>query len=75
MYTLQPKDDSDLLLMTLLDKKTAGAAGMVETWVIIPAILNSISNNIALKDVLKADYGWTKGQGPASYYQRTVVVS
>lgn len=75
VYTLQPKDDSDLLLMTLLDKKTAGVAGMVETWVIIPAILNSISNNIALKDVLKADYGWTKGQGPASYYQRTVVVS
>lgn len=73
-YTLQAKDDSDLIFMTLLDKNMT-AAGQIETWIIIPAILNSISNNVALKDVLKADYGWTKGQGPASYYQRTIVVS
>ena len=26
----------------------------------------------ALKDVLKGDYGWTKGEGPASLYLRTI---
>lgn len=74
-YTLTSKDDSDLLLMTLLNKDAIDTADKVEIWLIVPAILNSIANNIALKDVDKADYGWTKGQGPASFYQRTVVVS
>jgi hypothetical protein len=75
VYTVNAKDDSDILLMTLLNKDASGVAGKVENWLIIPAILNSVGNNIALKDVFKADYGWTKGQGPASYYLRTVVTS
>jgi hypothetical protein len=74
-YTITSKDDSDLLLMILLNKDASGVSGKFENWLIVPAILNSISNNIALKDVFKADYGWTKGQGPASYYIREVVTS
>lgn len=69
-YTFSAKDDSDLLTMTLLNSDSI-AAGKKQTWYIIPIILNSISNNIALKDVLKADYGWTKGQGPAEVYKLT----
>ena len=72
VYTLTAKDDSDILLMILLNKSALDEDTMVENWLITPAILNSISNNIALKDVLKADYGWTKGQGPAMFYKRTV---
>jgi hypothetical protein len=71
-YTVTAKDDSDILMMILLNKNALGVDTMVENWLICPAILNSISNNIALKDVLKADYGWTKGNGPASLYMRTV---
>lgn len=74
-YTFRPKDDSDLLLMMLLNKDARGVDGKVENWFIVPFILNSASNNIALKDVFKADYGWTKGQGPAQVYTRKVVTS
>lgn len=70
-YVLTAKDDSDLILMILLNKN-ATTEGQVQNWLIVPAILNSISNNVPLKDVLKGDYGWTKGQGPASIYQRTI---
>jgi hypothetical protein len=72
VYTLTEKDDSDILAMILLSKNALDADSMVENWMITPMILNSISNNIALKDVLKGDYGWTKGQGPAMLYMRTV---
>ncbi len=58
--------------MILANKDASSVVGQVENWWIIPAILNSISNNIALKDVDKADYGWTKGEGPACVYQRTI---
>ncbi len=72
VYTVTSKDDSDLLLMILVNKDALNEGDMVENWYIVPAILNSISNNFALKDVDKADYAWTKGEGPASIYQRTV---
>jgi hypothetical protein len=70
-YSVTEKDDTDLLLFILMNKGNLTAEGKVTNWLIVPAILNSISNNIALKDVLKADYGWTKGQGPAQVYMRT----
>ena len=69
-YTITAKDDDDLILMILMNQDATGETGKIENWLITPAILNSVSNNIALKDVLKADYGWTKGQGPASVYTR-----
>lgn len=70
-YTQTEKDDTDLLLQILLNKD-AVAVGQVENWLITPAILSSAATNVALKDVDKADYSWTKGQGPASIYLRTV---
>ena len=74
-YALTAKNDEDLLMMILLNEDTLEEVGMVENWLLIPIILNSISQNIALKDVLKADYGWTKGEGPAEFYSRTVATS
>lgn len=71
-YTLTSKDDSDLLLFILMNKGSVDTLGKVLNYMIVPAILNSISNNFALKDVLKADYAWTKGQGPAQVYMRTI---
>lgn len=74
-YTLTDKDDSDIILMILLNKDALNSGGYVENWIITPAILNSVSSPIALKDAQKADYSWTKGQGPASIYIRTVPAS
>ena len=74
-YKLTSKDDSDLLLFILLNKDSDAVVGKITNWLITPAILNSISTPIALKDVQKADYGWTKGQGPAQYYTREEVAA
>lgn len=74
-YTVSSKDDDDLILMILMNKDALNEGGYVENWIITPAILNGITQNVALKDVLKGDYSWTKGQGPASIYVRTVPAS
>lgn len=74
-YTISAKDDSDLILMILLNKNQLDAGGYVENWIITSAILTSVSQNIPLKDVEKADYSWVKGEDPASIYVRTVPAS
>ena len=70
VYTYTAKNDSDLLLHFLLNKDEIGGDGKVLNFLIIPIILSSITMNIALKDVQKGDYAWSKGQGPAQYYKR-----
>jgi hypothetical protein len=72
-YTLTSKNDDDLLLMILLNKDSIDQVGEIENWIITPAVLSGISQNIPLKDALKGDYSWSKGQGPASIYKKTVV--
>lgn len=75
VYTLTEKNDEDILMMILLNSKASGVDGKVENWLITPAILTSTTMNVALKDVFKADYAWTKGDGPASIYLRTIPVA
>jgi len=75
-YTLNTMNSDDLLLMILMNSKNAATGGIVSNWLITPAILTGNSMPIAMKDVLKADYSWSKGQGPAAIYTRmTPVVS
>jgi hypothetical protein len=69
-YTLTEKDDSDLLLFILQNKNSLNVRGKVAVFLIVPIILNSISGAFDLKDSQKADYSWTKGQGPAQIYRR-----
>lgn len=68
-YTMTPQDSSDILMMILMNSRNI-AAGIVENWIITPAVLTGNSMPIAMKDVMKADYSWSKGQGPASIYTR-----
>lgn len=70
VYTYTAKNDTDLLFFFLLNKDEIGGDGKVLNYLIIPVILSSITMNIALKDVQKGDYAWSKGQGPAIYYKR-----
>jgi len=71
-YVQTDKNDDEVLLMILLNSTNADVDNKVENWMIVPAILSSASTNIALKDADKADYSWSKGQGPVSFYKRTV---
>jgi len=74
-YELRPFNDDDILLMIHLDTRRSGTAGTYENWIITPAVLSSAAMPVAMKDVLKADYSWSKGQGPASIYKRLVPVT
>jgi len=73
-YTMTPQDSSDILMMILMNSRNI-AAGIVENWIITPAVLTGNSMPIAMKDVMKADYSWSKGQGPASIYTRLTPAS
>lgn len=71
-YVMKGKDDSDILMMVLMNRDASGVEGKVENWWIIPAILSGVTANAPLKEIQNADYSWSKGQGPASIYLRTV---
>jgi len=75
VYTFMGKNDSDIYLMMLLNRHDNDTKDIVENWLIIPAVLTGVTQNVALKDVQKADFSWSKGQDPACVYTRTVLVS
>lgn len=75
VYSIVSANDDDILLMILLNSEDKDVQGMVENWIITPAMLSSASTNVAMKDVLKGDFSWSKGQGQASIYKRTVPVA
>jgi hypothetical protein len=70
IYTVSNMNTDDLLLMILMNSRNAAAGQIVTNWLITPATLTGNSMQIAMKDVLKADYSWSKGQGPACIYTR-----
>jgi len=69
-YTVASKDNSTLLLMICMNKDAK--VGDVQNWLIVPALLSSLGTGAGLKDSQKRDISWTKAQGHASLYQRTV---
>jgi hypothetical protein len=44
----------------------------VQNWLIVPVLLSSLGTGAGLKDAQKRDLSWSKAQGWASLYQRTV---
>jgi hypothetical protein len=70
VYTVESKDNGTLLLMICMNRDAK--VGQVQNWLIVPAILSSLGTGAGLKDVQKRDLSWTKAQGYASVYQRTV---
>ena len=71
-YTVSDRDDDDLLMMMLLNKDSASVTGQVENWLLCPIIISSVSMGAPLKDALKGDFSFVKGQGPAQLYFREV---
>lgn len=72
IYSLTSANDDDIIMMILLNSEEKDIDGKVENWLITPAAITSASTNIAMKDVMKGDFSWSKGQGAASLYLRTV---
>lgn len=71
-YSLDSANDDDIIMMILLNSEDKDTDGKIENWLITPAAITGASTNIAMKDVMKGDYKWSKGQGAASLYMRTV---
>ncbi len=70
VYTLAQKTD-DGILLAILQNGDQVAVGDVQVWMLIPAILSSITLDKPLKGVQNFDSAWSKGQGPAAIYNRT----
>jgi len=70
-YVFTQKNEEDVLLMILVDRNVT-EVGKIQTWFIVPAIISAASMDMPLKDVLKNELTWTKGQGLASIYKLTV---
>ena len=72
VYSLTAANDDDIIMMILLNSEEKDINGKVENWLITPAAITSFKNKIGMKEPLKGDYSWKKGQGAASLYSRTV---
>ena len=70
VYTLVPKNDTDILLAILRNEDQAETVGNTQTWQMIPAILTGSTADAPLKGAQNQDLTWTKGEGAAALYER-----
>jgi len=70
VYTYTDRENAVLTLMICINKNAA--IGEIQNWVIVPILITSFATGAGLKDAQKRDLSWTKGEGPATLYQRTV---
>ena len=68
-YTVTPVNNEKILLFILLNNNAS--LGDVQNWIIVPALITSLSTGSGLKDAQKRDLNWVKAQGYTSLYQRT----
>jgi len=69
-YTIIPKNDDSVLLFILKNSKDT-TVGHVQQWMLVEAIISSLTMDNPLKGVQSLDFDWTKGESPAGWYQRT----
>jgi hypothetical protein len=72
-YTFIPKNDNDFLLFISLNK--SGTIGDTVNEVIVPTILSNTTSSLENKAGMNLDVTWSKGEGPAQYYQRVLNVA
>ncbi len=71
VYALTERKNEQLMMRICLNKDAK--VGQVQTWLNFPALFNSYSGAAALKGAQSSDVSFSKGQGPATYYKRTVL--
>lgn len=71
-YTVTDKTDGRYLLMVLMNSEDEGTADNILTWLIIPVHLTGFTGNKPLKGVQNLDLNWSKAEGYACVYQRTL---
>jgi hypothetical protein len=69
-YALTEKNDDSILLFILKNSDDI-AVTHIQQWMLIEAIITSLTMDNPLKGVQNLDFDWTKGESPAGLYQRT----
>ncbi|MHA1170413.1 MAG: hypothetical protein ACTSRU_21505, partial [Candidatus Hodarchaeales archaeon] len=69
-YTFTARANEPLMLFYCLNSDAA--VGEVQNWVIIPILISGFSGGAGNKDAQKSDLTFTKAEGPATFYKRTV---
>ena len=69
VYVLTPKSDADLQI-AILQNSDQIAENDIQVWIMFPIILSSQTIDKPLKGGQNLDLSWTKGEGPATVYNR-----
>lgn len=70
VYTLTERANDPMILFYCLNADAK--VGEVQNWVIIPILISGFSGGAGNKDAQKSDLTFTKAEGPATFYKRTV---
>ncbi|MHA1169713.1 MAG: hypothetical protein ACTSRU_17935 [Candidatus Hodarchaeales archaeon] len=70
VYTFTERANEPLTLFYCLNSDAK--VGEVQNWVIIPVLISGFSGGAGNKDAQKSDLTFTKAEGPATFYKRTV---
>jgi hypothetical protein len=70
LYTYTPKDNYEIILT--IDLNNNAEVGQVRNTLIVPAIFSSFGTGAGNTDAQKRDLSWTKGEGLATLYKRTL---
>jgi hypothetical protein len=66
-YTLHPKSDAQIYLLTLLN--SGGKAGTIENWLFVPINISSMSLSLGNTDPQSKELSFSKGEGQPVIYK------
>jgi hypothetical protein len=70
VYTLHPRNDAQIYLLTLLN--SGGGAGTTENWLFVPINITSMSVSLGNADPQNKELSFSKGEGAPIIYKRPV---
>jgi hypothetical protein len=68
VYTVHPKNDAQIYLLTLLN--SGGGAGTTENWLFVPITITSMSMSLGNADPQSKELSFSKGEGSCIVYKR-----
>jgi hypothetical protein len=69
-YAITAKNDDSVLLFILKNSDDTDVDD-IQQWILVEAIITSLTMDNPLKGVQNLDFDWTKSEAPAGLYQRT----
>jgi hypothetical protein len=70
VYTVHPRNDAQIYLLTLLN--SGGGSGTMENWLFVPINITSMSMSLGNTDPQSKELSFSKGEGAPIIYKRPV---